>query len=42
MSRIGNAHIVLPQGVELSIDATNNVIVKGPLGQLEQKSWFSY
>jgi large subunit ribosomal protein L6 len=37
MSRIGNAQIVLPQGVELTIDSENNVVVKGPLGQLEQK-----
>lgn len=37
MSRIGNAHIVLPQGVELTVSADNIVTVKGPLGQLTQK-----
>lgn len=36
MSRIGNAPIVLPQGVELTVN--NQVVtVKGPLGQLTQK-----
>ena len=37
MSRIGNAPIVLPEGVDLSVSADNNVVVKGPKGQLEQK-----
>lgn len=37
MSRIGNAQIVLPQGVELTVDAHNVVTVKGPLGQLTQQ-----
>ena len=33
MSRIGNAHIVLPAGV--TVDGANNVItVKGPKGTL--------
>lgn len=37
MSRIGNAPIVLPDNVEFSVDEKNNVIVKGPKGQLEIK-----
>ena len=37
MSRIGNAPIVLPQGVELSVDENNLVTVKGPLGQLQRQ-----
>jgi large subunit ribosomal protein L6 len=36
MSRIGNAPIVLPEGVELTI-TDGNVKVVGKLGQLEQK-----
>ena len=35
MSRIGNAHIVIPAGV--TVEANNNVItVKGPKGTLTQ------
>ena len=34
MSRIGNQSIKVPAGVNLNIDANNNVIVKGPLGEL--------
>ncbi|HPE00091.1 MAG: 50S ribosomal protein L6 [Candidatus Izemoplasmatales bacterium] len=34
MSRIGNQSIKVPAGVSLNIDANNNVIVKGPLGEL--------
>ena len=35
MSRIGNAPIKLPQGVEFKVDG-NVITVKGPLGQLTQ------
>ena len=34
MSRIGNLPIVLPAGVEFSIDADQNITVKGPLGSM--------
>lgn len=34
MSRIGNAPVVIPAGVEVKVDGTN-VSVKGPHGQLE-------
>ncbi|MDO5707164.1 MAG: 50S ribosomal protein L6 [Andreesenia angusta] len=37
MSRIGLKPITIPDGVEVKIDDNNNVIVKGPKGQLEQK-----
>jgi len=37
MSRIGNAPIVLPSGVEILVDANNIVTVKGPLGQLQKQ-----
>jgi len=37
MSRIGNAPIILPKGVELTVDAENTVMVKGPLGQLTKQ-----
>ena len=37
MSRIGKAPIALPQGVEINIDKSNNVTVKGPKGSLTQK-----
>lgn len=37
MSRIGKLPITLPKGVEVKISPDNTVIVKGPLGQLEQK-----
>lgn len=36
MSRIGNKIIPLPAKVELSISATNEVVVKGPKGSLKQ------
>ncbi|HNQ11984.1 MAG TPA: 50S ribosomal protein L6 [Bacteroidia bacterium] len=36
MSRIGNAPIEIPKGVEVNI-AKNNVTVKGPKGNLSQK-----
>jgi large subunit ribosomal protein L6 len=36
MSRIGNAPITLPEGVEINISADNLVVVKGKLGELEQ------
>ena len=36
MSRIGNAPIVLPAGVEFNVSQDNLVTVKGPLGQLSQ------
>jgi large subunit ribosomal protein L6 len=34
MSRIGQRPIAVPNGVEVTIDASNNVSVKGPKGQL--------
>lgn len=38
MSRIGNAPIIIPQGVTITIDDKENVVkVKGPKGELEQK-----
>lgn len=37
MSRIGLKPITIPNGVEVKIDDKNNVVVKGPKGQLEQK-----
>lgn len=37
MSRIGLKPITIPSGVEVKIDEKNNVVVKGPKGQLEQK-----
>ena len=36
MSRIGRLPITIPQGVTVTVDATNVVTVKGPLGQLSQ------
>ena len=36
MSRIGNAPITIPEGVEVNISPDNNVIVKGKLGELSQ------
>ena len=36
MSRIGNAPITVPQGIEITITA-DSVKVKGPKGELEQK-----
>jgi len=37
MSRIGKLPINIPQGVEIKIEKDNTVIVKGKLGQLEQR-----
>lgn len=37
MSRIGNKPVVLPAGVELTVDANNVVTVKGPKGQLQEQ-----
>ncbi|MCI5057891.1 MAG: 50S ribosomal protein L6 [Flavobacteriales bacterium] len=37
MSRIGNAIINVPSGVEVSVDANNLVTVKGPKGELTQQ-----
>src|SRR5512138_2776838 len=36
MSRIGNLPVNLPKGVTVTISDTNEVSVKGPLGQLTQ------
>ena len=36
MSRVGNKHIVLPEKVEASINASNVIQVKGPKGVLTQ------
>ena len=36
MSRIGNAPITVPEGVEINISAENMVIVKGKLGELKE------
>lgn len=37
MSRIGKLPIDIPKGVSVSVDASNLVTVKGPLGELKQK-----
>lgn len=37
MSRIGNRPVVLPAGVEVTVDANNLVTVKGPKGQLQEQ-----
>lgn len=37
MSRIGKAPILVPDKVEVKIDADNIVTVKGPMGELTQK-----
>ena len=37
MSRIGNEAVAIPAGVDVKIEAGNNVTVKGPLGTLSQK-----
>ncbi|MGI6160981.1 MAG: 50S ribosomal protein L6 [Christensenellales bacterium] len=37
MSRIGKLPITLPAGVEIKVDDTNTVLVKGPKGELTQK-----
>ncbi len=34
MSRVGNKPIQLPEGVTVKVDEKNNVIVKGPKGEL--------
>jgi len=36
MSRIGNLPVDLPKGVTVTVNETNEVSVKGPLGQLTQ------
>lgn len=36
MSRIGNAPVKVPEGVEIKISPENEVIVKGKLGELKQ------
>ncbi|MDR1023405.1 MAG: 50S ribosomal protein L6 [Prevotellaceae bacterium] len=36
MSRIGKLPVNLPQGVTVTVDAGNVVVVKGPLGELKQ------
>lgn len=37
MSRIGNAIISLPSGVDVNVDNSNVVTVKGPKGELKQQ-----
>lgn len=37
MSRIGNKHITLPAGVEVTVTEGNNVTVKGPKGELTRQ-----
>jgi len=37
MSRIGNAIITIPNGVTVSVDASNVVTVKGPKGELTEQ-----
>ena len=37
MSRIGRKPVVVPAGVEVTVDANNVVTVKGPKGQLSQE-----
>ena len=37
MSRIGKKPVVVPAGVEVSVDANNVVTVKGPKGQLSEQ-----
>ena len=37
MSRIGRKPVVVPAGVEVTVDANNVVTVKGPKGQLTQE-----
>ena len=36
MSRIGNKHIVIPEGVEVKLDG-QKITVKGPKGTLERE-----
>ena len=40
MSRIGNKPVQIPAGVEVAVNG-NNVVVKGPKGQLELDGRFS-
>ena len=37
MSRIGRKPVVVPAGVEVTVDANNVVTVKGPKGQLSEQ-----
>ncbi|MDR3296386.1 MAG: 50S ribosomal protein L6 [Clostridiales Family XIII bacterium] len=37
MSRIGRMPVAIPAGVEVKVDAGNNVFVKGPKGALQEK-----
>ena len=37
MSRIGKKPVVVPAGVEVTVDANNVVAVKGPKGQLSEQ-----
>ena len=37
MSRIGKKPVVIPAGVEVTVDADNVVTVKGPKGQLQEQ-----
>ena len=37
MSRIGRKPVVVPAGVEVTVDANNAVTVKGPKGQLTEQ-----
>ena len=37
MSRIGKKPVVVPAGVEVTVDANNVVTVKGPKGQLAEQ-----
>jgi large subunit ribosomal protein L6 len=36
MSRIGKMPVNIPAGVNVTVDKTNNVVIKGPKGQLSQ------
>lgn len=36
MSRIGKKPVTIPAGVTVTVSADNNIVVKGPKGQLEQ------
>ncbi len=37
MSRIGKLPVAIPQGVSITVNEENTVIVKGPLGELSQE-----
>ena len=41
MSRIGNKHIVIPEGVEVKLDG-QKITVKGPKGTLENMEFAVY